>query len=469
MRLLLDTKNFSKLCQFNYLAPKFFYLSLAVATLGYAFDPYSNTELDNLEQQFIQQINQSDSILRDPLATQYLNQIGTQLAASTAIRSYFFIVKSKEINAFAGPGGYIGINTALILTTSNESELAAVMAHELAHVYLHHLYRLIEHEKHMQVPMLATLLASAAIGLINPTLGSGAMAASLTGFSQNSINFTRANEKEADSIGINLLSRAGYDPQAMAGFFKKMQQITRYYFTGDVPAILRTHPLDEDRIARAENRSLTLAKKNVPTSLDYVLFKTLVNNAANANTEQQLNYYQHQCQSNHSLACEYGYALAQLNSNHYLQAKNTLLPLVAKMPTNLFLHIAMAQAEFGCKNYLSAFKRLDDLAVIYPNNYAILMTRAQGLLAQGDAAQAVHQLLKSFRLFKKNKFVCDQLAYAQAQAGHKSYAYFTQAQCHILSGRMHDALRQLTLVKRLAKHDRYLSARADAMIEAIKS
>src|SRR3990167_350721 len=99
----------------------------------------------------------------------------------------FFLVKSNEINAFAGPGGHIGINTALILATENESELAAVMAHELAHVRLHHLYRLIQHEKQMRVPLLASLLAAAALSMINPTLGSGAMMASLTGFAQNNI------------------------------------------------------------------------------------------------------------------------------------------------------------------------------------------------------------------------------------------------------------------------------------------
>src|SRR3990167_10105972 len=178
--------------------------------LAYAFNPYSTEELEQLEKEFIQLINQSGSIERDPLAIQYINHLGRELTHVAHIRNaFFFIVKSNEINAFAGPGGYIGINSQLILTTSNENELASVMAHEISHVKLHHLYRTIQHEKQMRVPMLASLLASIALSAIDPTLASGAVLASLTGFTQDSINFIRANEKAADRIGINILNQSG--------------------------------------------------------------------------------------------------------------------------------------------------------------------------------------------------------------------------------------------------------------------
>ena len=157
---------------------------------------------------------------------------------------YFFIVKSNEINAFAGPCGYIGVNSQLILATANESELAAVMAHELAHVRQHHLYRMIEHQKQMRIPMLASMLASIALGVLNPTAGTGAMMAALSGFAQDSINYVRSNEKEADRIGIDMLIKSGQDPRGMASFFKKMQENARYYYTDNIPAILRSHPLD---------------------------------------------------------------------------------------------------------------------------------------------------------------------------------------------------------------------------------
>ncbi|STX41972.1 Zn-dependent protease [Legionella donaldsonii] len=439
-------------------------------TTALAFSPYSTRELEELEKEFIQIINQSDSIERDALANQYINHLGKKLARLAHMPTpYFFIVKSNEINAFAGPGGYIGINTQLILATDNESELAAVMAHEIAHVRLHHLYQRIEHEKQMRIPLLASLLASAALGVVNPTLGSGALMASMTGFAQDNINFTRANEKEADRIGIGMLIKSGLDPRGMAGFFKKMQQNSRYYYTANIPAILRTHPLDEERIAEAENRSQNLGKKQYTDSLNYRLFKELIRVSVTNNNKQLLDYYQIQCQKRTSgPACQYGYALALLNTNQFQQAQARLTSLLAQDHDNLFYQIAMAQAETGSKQFEIALKRLSDLQANYPENYAAIMAHAQGLLAAGKAGQAASVLLKGSRLFKRDLPLCEELAQAQAASRQKSYAYFTQAQCQLLQGRRRDAMRQLKQAKILAKNDRYLQARISAMMEEVK-
>lgn len=436
---------------------------------SYALSPYSTQELDELEKQFMQLINQSDRIERNPLAVQYLNHLGKQLAHQAHLSTpYFFIVKSNEINAFAGPGGYIGINTQLILATENESELAAVMAHELAHVRLHHLYRLIEHEKQMRVPRLASLLASLALGVINPTLGGGAMMASMSGFAQDNINFTRANEKEADRIGINILINTGLDPRGMAGFFKKMQQNMRYYYTANIPAILRTHPLDEDRIAEAENRSMGIKNKNYPDHLDYYLFKEIVRNGVNGDKEL-LDYYQHQCQQQkNQSACQYGQVIAFIHGNQFKQAELRLQPLLNQAHDNLFYQIAMAEAETGMHHYEDAIQRLKNLQSNYPENYAVLMAYSQALITAGENSSAINILLKGFRQFKGDLALCEILAQAQSAANQKGYAYFTQSQCYLLQGRHRDALRQLKQAKTFTKQNHYLQARINALIEEIK-
>ena len=445
-------------------------LNLLATPKAYAFNPYSTEELEQLEKQFVQLINQSDQIERSPLATQYINHIGKKLSQAAPMQSpTFFIVKSNEINAFAGPGGYIGINSALILATTNESELAAVMAHEMAHVRLHHLYRMIQHEKRMRAPMLASLLASAALGLINPTLASGAMAASLTGFAQDSINFTRSNDKEADRIGINMLMKAGFNPTCMASFFKKMQENTRYYYTANIPAILRSHPLDEDRIAEAENRSASMKKSFYPDTIDYHLFKEIIRNAVNNEARDKLTFYQTQCQrSQPAAACIYGEVLTLLSIDQFKKAALTLTPLINNTPNNLFYQFAMADAEIGNKEYTIAVKRLHDVQVDFPDNYAALMSYAQSLLDAEQNGAATSLLLKGFRQFKRDLPLCEMLAQSQA-ADHKAgYAYLTQSQCYLLQGRRLDALRQLKQAKLLAKNDHYLAARVDAMIDDIK-
>ena len=438
---------------------------------AYAYNPYSTNELEQLEKQFIQLINQSDQVERNPLAAEYINHLGHELSRDAPMQTpVFFIVKSSEINAFAGPGGYIGINSALILATKNESELAAVMAHEMSHVRLHHLYRMIQHQKQMRAPMLASLLASVALGIINPTLASGAVAASLTGFAQDSINFTRSNEKEADRIGIDMLIKAGFNPRSMASFFKKMQENSRYYYTANIPAILRSHPLDEDRIAEAENRSANIKKTNYRDTIDYHLFKEIIRNAVNQNAKEELDFYKSECQKhNNQNACAYGLVLTLLSLNQFQEAKLHLTPLLNGDLNNLFYQFAMADAEIGEKQYNEAIKRLHDVQVDFPDSYAALMNYAESLLAAGNSQAAASLLLKGFRQFKHDLPLCELLAQTEALAHQKGYAYLTQSQCYLLQGRRFDALRQLEQAKLFAKKDHYLMERADAMIDSIKS
>lgn len=442
------------------------------STASIAYSPYSNNELEQLEKEFIQQINQSDSVIRVPLASQYINHLAEILAKNGQLHQpFFFLVRSNEINAFAGPGGYIGVNSQLILATDNESELAAVMAHEMAHVRLHHLYRMIERQKQMRIPMLASMLASIALGVVNPSLGSGALMASLNGFAQESINFVRSNEKEADRIGIDVLTKSGLDPRGMPSFFKKMQQSTRYYYSENIPAILRTHPLDEDRIAEAENRCTDAGKKTYPKHLEYYLFKELIRtNVANDN-KRLLEYYQKgQCvKNNPENACQYGYALTLLSMNEARAAKEKLQPLLNDTPDNLFYSIAMAQADMLDHQYNLAIARLKDLQNNYPDNYAAMMELAQSLIEANQAPKAAALLIKASREFKKDLPMCFMLARAQAKSHRLDYAYFTQANCHLLQGQTREAMRQLKLAKSLDTHDRFLKARIAAKMEEIKA
>lgn len=441
---------------------------LAQPLAAQGLSPYSTSELEQLEKEFVQQINQSESVERNPLARQYINRVGKNLAQQGHVKSPdFFIVKSSEINAFAGPGGHIGINSQLILITSNESELAGVMAHEIAHVRLHHLYSAIEHQKQMRIPMLASLLASIALGVINPTVGMGAMMGSLSGFSQDSINFTRAKEKEADRIGIDMLIKAGYNPHSMAAFFQKMQENTRYYYTAHIPAILRTHPLDSDRIAEAENRTTRFAKKNYPDSPDYALVKEIIRNSVSRDPKTLLDYYTHQCNKVSSAnACHYGQALSLMNNNNFTKAHELLTNLLAQN-NNLYFQIAMAQTETGLSQHQAAIARMAEMKNNYPDNYAVLMAYAQALLAANQNDKATSVLLKGSRQYKQDLPLCRELARAQAKSNQKSYAYFTQAQCLLLEGQKRAAVAQLKVAQGLAKKDVYLQARITAKIDEI--
>jgi len=436
----------------------------------FAFSAYSNSELEELEKEFIQQINQSSNVERNPLANQYLRHIARKLTKPSGIKTpYFFIVKSPEINAFAGPGGYIGVNTQLILATETEHELAAVMAHETAHVELHHLYHMLEHQKQMRIPMLASLLASFALGIINPTLGGGALMASMTGYAQENINYVRSNEKEADRVGINMMMKANFDPKGMAGFFKKMQTHSRYYYTDNIPAILRTHPLDEDRIAEAENRSKKSKRVFFPQSEEYPLFKELIRNRVTGNKKRLIDFYTKQCKKNYPYyACDYGYSLTLISNHQYSKAKQVLSSLIKNHGEQLYYQIALAQSETELKEYNLAIKRLEELFQNYPDNYAVLSFYSDGLIAAGKAEKAVSLLLKGNRVFKKDLQLCYRLALAQSKAKKNGYAYFTRSECLILEGRHRAAIQQLKVAQKISKKDEYLQARISALIDEIK-
>lgn len=447
----------------------FFLLLMTLSTNALAFSAYSNDELDQLEREFVQQINQSPEVIRNPLAIEYINQLAKRLAEHGEIATpYFFLVKSNEINAFAGPGGYIGVNSQLITATENESELAAVMAHEMSHVRQHHLYRMLEHQKQMRVPMLASMLASIALGVINPSLATGALLGTMSSFTQDNINFVRASEKEADSIGIDMLIKSGLDPRGMASFFKKMQQNARYYYTSNVPAILRTHPLDEERIAEAESRSQNLPKKSYPNHLEYRLFKELIRVEVSNHDRRLLAYYEQQCpKGNPNTACQYGYILTLLSMNQFYEARERLSPLLKGDPYNLFYAIAAADALEGLHQYASAVAGLRELQANFPDNYALMVKYGEALIAANKPAEAEYVFLKGHRRFKQDLPLCRQLASAFALNKNKGYAYFTLAECHMLQGERKYALGKLKLAKTFMPKDLILQARVDAKIDEI--
>ncbi|MFZ4077585.1 MAG: M48 family metalloprotease, partial [Legionellaceae bacterium] len=392
-------------------------------------------------------------------------------AISLLILKSFFIVKSNEINAFAGPGGYIGVNTELITASENESELAAVMAHEMAHVRQHHLYRMLEHQKQMKAPMLASILAAIALGAVNPSLGSGALAATLGGFAQDNISFVRSNEKEADRIGIDMLIKSGLDPRGMSSFFKKMQQTTRYYYTANVPVILRSHPLDDDRIAEADNRCANLPQHSVQDNLDYQLFKELIRSSVASNNKQLIDYYALECKRTKTpqTVCSYGLALAYIHVNQYDHAKQAIEPLFTANPNNLYYGITLTQAEIGLGQAQDAIHQLETLKINYPDNYAILFALADAYSAANQKEKAASILLKTSRQYPRDLAVCEALARAEADNHRKNYAYFTEAQCHLLQGQPKEALRSLKLAQTLSAKDPYLKARIDAKIDEIKN
>jgi predicted Zn-dependent protease len=344
------------------------------------------------------------------------------------------------------------------------------MAHEMAHVRLHHLYRMIEHQKNMQIPKLASMLAAIALGVVNPILGSGALMGTLSGFEQDSINYVRSNEKEADSIGIDILSRASFDPNGMPNFFRKMQQNTRYYYTDNIPAILRTHPLDEDRIAEADSRIAQL--HHIPlnhSSNDYYLFKELIRHDVPHDSRELMNYYKNECRKySPTFACIYGEALSQIELNQSAKAIDILEPLLKnEFQDNSFLNLALAEAYENQKKNKEADAIYQKFYTVSPNNRAVV-DQYSNYLKTDDPKKALSVLLKGHRKFPSDINICLKLARTQASLHLTAEAYFTEATCHIIQGNRHLAIEQLKTAQKYAKNNNYMLERISAKLDELK-
>lgn len=469
-------------------------------------------------------------LLEDPLLDEWLQRMGGRLGAdSDQPRQpyHFFLLKDRQINAFATLGGYIGVNAGLILTAQQEDEVAAVLSHEIAHVTQQHVLRGVERAQRDQIPILlgmlgAIVLAQAAGGSSSGEASQAAMASAMGLMQQRQIDYTRSNESEADRVGIRTLARAGYEPEAMAGFFERMSQAMRGNRGGErerTPDYLQTHPVTTTRISEARERAEQIARDSgaitvststpggsqtekiprtpnyaPPGALNPLLPSSLlvsVGELAKGGTGQfdwarerlrvlsaetpdaAVREYERIRQGSAnglSDAQEYGLALARMYGNNPASAANHLVPLLDKHPDNLWLALALGQAESRSGKAAAANQRFTRLLQQAPDNRAVALTFAQVLNEQGsrESGKRAQSVLRPLAGGSSDDPVFQQsLGRANELAGDLPRAGEAYAEAAFLNGRPEQALIQLQNLKKREDLDYYARARIDARIAAI--
>ena len=442
----------------------------------------------------LRQMRALDMVVDDPLLDDYINDLGYRLVASSdkpKEHFAFFIVKDPEINAFAAPGGYIAVNSGLLTITQNESELAGVIAHEIGHITQNHLQRAFEDSK-KDAPLMALVLLGAIVAGAGSHSGDAPMAVLAGGqglLAQKSINFTRKDEIEADRVGIQTLANAGFDPDAMAGFFQRMEDAMSAGAGGlDVPALLQTHPVTTMRISDAKARAAALvaAQKLRPSgaSMDklqwqnstapiafvkdpatllapragrlntYALMRERTQVLAGDATKQAI-YYASNLQNRRGFdtpANHYGYALALTRSGRGTQAIEQLQPLLQSTPDSLILKLALADARLQAGQAAAALAIYSALNTQSPRNRAVALAYAKALTAGGDKEQArmAANLLRPLLDNASEPEIYSTYARASDKAGDSVRAGEAFADASYYAGRPFDAMEQL---KRLLKRD----------------
>ncbi len=226
-------------------------------------------------EQSMLQIRSDKSYLDDPEVADYLNNLGGLLVSNSPDPGQpfeFFAINDNAINAFALPGGFVGVNTGLITTAQSESELASVLSHEIVHVTQHHIARMIAGQKYDSLAAMALIATAILSARSNPDAAMASIVGAQAGAMQRQLNFTREHEQEADRIGLNILQKSGFDTRAMPAFFERLQKATRL-LEGNTPTYLRTHPVTNERIADIANRVQQLPFHPVASSLDFQLVR----------------------------------------------------------------------------------------------------------------------------------------------------------------------------------------------------
>jgi len=432
----------------------------------------NSLEMQELARNFRLEVQRFPGVIRAPLPNDYLQHLGMLLARHRTdlnIHYAFFIINSPEINAFAGPGGTIAINSALILTTTKESELAAVLAHEIAHSDQKHWLKDLNRQQNMKIPMIASMLAAAALTVLNPAIGGGAMVGGMTRFQQNEINYTRSHEKEADRIGIQLLYEADFNPQGMVDFFKKMYEQERYRYMGDIPAMLLTHPVNEERIADAENRIAALPKKHYINNSDYFFFKEMVR-VLSTNKPAQLahDYYQKKLKEEPgSATLRYGYALALMKSLKFSEAKPVLETLNQQSPHNLYYLLALSGCELGLKNTSHALSIMEKLYTDYPDSLPVILDYSNALIQFNHYQKAQLVIEEGLEEYPNNIPLLQNLAQAQSRNHQMARAYLTRAKILMQTGTPREAMMALRNARASSK-DALLDAQIDAQIKMLE-
>ncbi len=414
----------------------------------------SAEEDKKLGQAFMRNLRSQVDIIEAPEINAYLNALGYRLLSSAGSEQpfTFFVVDDPNINAFAGPGGYIGIHTGLILAAESEGELAAVMAHEIAHVTQRHLARAFQKASAGNMQTFAALLAAILIG--NPDLTQAAIALSAAGNIQQQLNFTRDHEREADRVGIETLTRAGYDPRQMPAFFVRLQQSARY-MESNLPELLRTHPVTPSRIADSSNRAEQLPRVAGNENQDFYLIQALLR-IPHDDRQQRLKTLA--VIESPTVAQIYEQALWQLDTGNLQQAEKLSSKLLDTTPEKDLFIALQAKIELQKNKLGAAEQRLDAALKLYPNHPLLTILQTNALLRQGKgdrAAAMLRELINQQSRFNLPSYY-QLLGKAEMATGRESDSHQALSEYYYLIGQTRTAVAQLKMaLDRTSKEDNF--------------
>lgn len=438
-------------------------------------------EEQNFPRDFELYMRSQNALIEDPIVKNYFNDMGFRLVMHSDGRDrdfHFHVLRVPGINAFAAPAGVVGLNAGLILAAKSKHEVAGVVAHEISHVTQNHLSRRAEENQRVSFPlMLATLglvLAGGLAGGIDGDAVQGALASGMGLAQQAQINYTRQNEAEADRIGIQLMARAGYDPNGMVGFFQTLTSASRAWGQGP-PEYLRTHPLSTNRVAEAKQRvDLVQQSRRLIEDAMFYYVQARLRVIMTRHADSAVEYFEAQLDRGREpeSAHRYGLALSYLAGSRLEQAQEELQWLLNDNPDSQLFRLLEAQLLLRQNRHEESLAAYQRLYAAYGQSEVVALDYVDALLHDDTvehAERAIEILREQMRLRPNDVRVSALLARAADIAGDEIRSLEAVAENYYLRGGIPQAIEQLERLIERNDLDYYQRARISARLSQLRT
>ena len=433
----------------------------------------STNEEAQIGRSIMRDIRNSGMVVEDPLINEYINEVGNKIAAQTNDGDHdftFFVIEDHRINAFALPGGYIGVHTGLLEATRSEDELAGVLAHEIAHVTQRHIARAIHANSRQSLLstaiMLGAMIAGAA-GAGGDVMQAGMAVAQGTS-AQAQINFTRSNEHEADRVGIAALADAGFDPYGMASFFDVMARQNTRAPDERAPAFLMTHPVTSSRVAEARDRARHYPHIRSDDSITYGIAKIRMTVDRFETPKEAVTHFERRPYQNQNDLERYGRLLAYLRAGLYWQALDIIENLVDKNPNVIAYHIALGDTQVLLGRHDDARKTFEDAIKLFPRNVPLVIAYGERLLELNQAEKAHTLLLDLLNNVPPTPNQVRLIARAASEAGASAESLYYLSEYRLMIGDLVGGMSYLQQALRLPELQEIQRIRFEARIDFIR-
>jgi predicted Zn-dependent protease len=433
---------------------------------------FTSAQERRLGENIMREVRADRAYYDEPEAIDYINRLGNRLGAhSGEVRQEleFFLMQDRQINAFALPGGFIGINIGLLFTAQSESELAGVVAHEISHVTQRHIARMIAQQKTSQIASIAAFAAAILLSRVSSDAAQAAAAFGQAGVIQQQLNFSRDYEREADRVGLQMLEQAGFDPRGMSSFFERLQRATRVYESA-APSYLRTHPITFERIADIQNRTQDFHYRQIPDSVEFQLIRAKLR-AELESPREAVAFFEESLAERKFLsegASHYGLAVSALRMNDLARARKELAAVVKLVPPNPVVETLACRIARGTGATGPAHDCYREALRSYPNYRALAYDYAEALLQSRQPAAALKVLESRLQGVSGDYRLYLLQARAYAALGRPLAQHRAQAEAYVRMGNVTGAVEQLQIGLKTGDGDFYQLSSAEARLRELR-